>query len=117
MRERRTHSRVKTSRPALYVLDVYPGPKACSTVDLSLGGTRIETPYSLEPGQILEISIALGQRAVKCRSKVVHTLWDAGKRLMAGVRFEDLSKQNRAYLDEYILEIKEQDRKENRGPL
>jgi hypothetical protein len=79
-----------------------------STVDLSLGGVRLETPYSLEPGESLEISIAIGSRAVKCRGKVVHILRGAGQSLMAGVRFEELPKQDRAYLKEYISEVRAQ---------
>jgi c-di-GMP-binding flagellar brake protein YcgR len=117
MRERRTHPRVKTSRPAVYLPDVYPRPKVCSTVDLSLGGTRLETPYSLEPGERLQISIAIGPRVVKCRGKVVHVLRGADQRSMVGVRFEDLSKQHRGYLREYILKVKEQPDKETEDLL
>ena len=108
MIERRRHPRVKASHPVLYFTDIYPRPRVATTVDLSMGGTRIETPYSLVSGADLEMTIAIHPRVIKCTGQVVHTRWVDGERLNAGVRFEDMSKQDRLYLGEYISHVVQQ---------
>jgi hypothetical protein len=108
MTERRSQPRVEVSHPVLYFTDTYPRPQAGSTIDLSLGGTRIETLYGLISGDKLEISIATHPQVIKCRGEVVDTQWLDGERLKARVRFEDLSKQDGLYLREYIGYLIEQ---------
>lgn len=108
MIERRRYPRVKASHPVLYFTDIHPRPRVATTVDLSLGGTRIETPYGLVSGADLEISIAIHPRVIKCTGQVVHTRWVDSERLNAGVRFEDMPKQDRLYLGEYIAHVMQQ---------
>lgn len=108
MIERRSHPRVEVSHPVLYLNVIFPRPKVGSTVDLSIGGTRIETPYSLITNEILDISIAINPHVIKCRGEVVHVLDLIGERLQAGVRFEEMSKQDKLYLGEYISYVMEQ---------
>jgi len=108
MKERRSHPRVKASHAVLYFTDIYPRPKAATTVNLSLGGARIETPYGLNPGERLEIAIAIHPQAIKCRAKVVHIQSPNGEGLKAGVRFEELSEDDRLYLRQYLLNLMEQ---------
>ncbi|NIS69341.1 MAG: hypothetical protein GTO12_10440 [Proteobacteria bacterium] len=102
MTERRSQPRVEISHTVLYFSDHYPRPRVGSTLDLSHGGTRIETPYGLRKGERLEISIAIDPRVIKCRGKVVHLLWVSSNKLRVGIRFDDLSKQDRLYLKQYI---------------
>jgi len=105
MIERRNHPRVEVSHPVLYFTDLYPRPKVGSTIDLSLGGTRIETPHNLISGETLEISIAIHPQVIKCRAKVVYASQVRGERLKVGVRFEEMSKQDQHYLEDYISHI------------
>ena len=98
---------MKVSHPVLYFTGSYPRPKVGSTVDLSLGGARIETPHALISGERLEISIAIRPHVIKCRGQVVHILWPGGERLKAGIRFEDLPKEDRLYLREYLSHVME----------
>ncbi len=102
MAEKRSHPRVKASYPVLYSSHVYPRPKVGSTIDLSRGGARIETPFSLIPGETIEISIALNSQVIKCRGRVVSTSSLDGGRPAAGVEFEHISKHDELYLAEYI---------------
>lgn len=102
MIERRRHPRVEVSHPVLYFPDIYPRPRVATTVDLSLGGTRIETPYSLLFGEDLGISIAIYPEVIKCRGKVVHVFQSGDERLRAGVCFEEMSTQDRQYLGAYL---------------
>jgi hypothetical protein len=107
--ERRIHPRVEASHRVLFSADIYPRPRIVSTVDLGLGGTRIETtPFSLVPGEGLEISMLIHPKVIKCRGKVVHILRLKGERLQAGVAFEEMSKQDKLYLREHISRLLEQ---------
>lgn len=113
MIEKRSHPRVKASHPALYLTDNYERPRVATTVDLSMGGTKIETPYSLIPGERLQISIAIHPQVIKCRGTVVHTVELTGERLKAGalyeagVQFEEMSMHDRLYLGEHISHVME----------
>ncbi len=69
--ERRIHSRIEVTCPVLYSPDIYPRPKAASTLDLSMEGVRIETLYLLIEGERLEISIAINSKVIKSRGHVV----------------------------------------------
>ncbi len=106
--ERRTYPRVEASHPVLYSSNTYPRPKVANTVDLSLGGTRIETPYSLIAGETLKLSIAIHPQVIECKGEVVHVLWLNGETLKAGVRFDELSKLDRLYLRQHISYVMEQ---------
>ncbi|NIS67604.1 MAG: hypothetical protein GTO12_01240 [Proteobacteria bacterium] len=105
--ERRTYPRVEVSHPVLYSSNNHPRPKVASTLDLSVGGTRIETPYGLIAGETLKLSIAIHPQVIECRGEVVHILWQDGEGLKAGVRFDDLQKQDELYLGQYISYLRE----------
>ena len=104
--EKRNYPRVEVTHPVLYFPDILPRPKVASTLDLSMGGTKIETPYLLIEGERLEISIAIRKKVIKCRGHVVHTHWPVVRdRLKAGVQFEEISKEDGLYLSEYISSV------------
>lgn len=105
--ERRKYHRVGVMHPVLYYSDIYPRPKVASTLDLSLGGARIETRYSLIEHEGLEISIAIKPQVIKCRGRVIYALEPGGERHHAGIRFEDLSGQDTLFLGQYISSMKE----------
>ncbi len=103
--ERRIHPRVEVTYPVFYRPDILTRPKVASTLDLSVGGARVETLYLLIEGDRLEISIAINSKVIKSRGHVVHTEWPVGKRLKAGVQFEEISKEDGLYLSEYISSV------------
>ena len=100
--ERRSHPRVEVSHPVLYFNRICPRPKVSSTLDLSVGGTRIETPYNLILGEILEISIAIHTQVIRCKGEVVHASDSIIHGPKAGIRFEKLSSHDRLHLREYL---------------
>lgn len=107
--ERRRHPRAKVSHRVLYSSDIYPISRIVSTIDLSLGGTRIDTtPFGLTPGEDLEISILIGSKVIECKGEVVHILRLAGERLQAGIAFKEMSEQDESYLGEHISYLVEQ---------
>ena len=114
MTERRIYPRIKASHSALYFTRVCPRPRVASTVDLSIGGTRIETLYNLFSGEDLEISIAIHPQVIQCKGRVVHIVNVGGgkpeswTRFQAGVRFEEMSKADQRYLKAYIAQLMNQ---------
>jgi c-di-GMP-binding flagellar brake protein YcgR len=106
--ERRSQPRVGVSHPVLYVSDIRPRPKVGSTIDISLGGARIQTLQSLISGERLKISIAIRSQVIKCEGRVVYILWSCGENTKAGIRFEDLSGEDRDHLEEYIVDVLQQ---------
>jgi hypothetical protein len=106
--ERRSHPRVGVSHPVLYFTDIYPRPKAGSTLDLSLGGVRIDTPHDLITGERLEMSIAIRPQSIKCRGKAMYVLRPQTGSTTAGIRFEELSEHDKIYLRQYISYVMEQ---------
>ncbi|NIQ39915.1 MAG: hypothetical protein GTN81_15200 [Proteobacteria bacterium] len=109
MIERRRHPRIEVSHPVLYFPDISPRPRVATTVDLSMGGTKLVTPYGLISGEDLGISIAIYPQVIRCRGTVVHVFRSPNERLTAGVRFEEMSTQDRTYLGDYISSIMEQE--------
>jgi c-di-GMP-binding flagellar brake protein YcgR len=91
-----------------YFTDIYPRPKVATTVNLSLGGARIETPYGLDPKERLEIAIAIHPQTIKCRAKVVYIQSPNDAGLKAGVRFEELSEDDKLHLRQYLSKVMEQ---------
>jgi hypothetical protein len=105
--ERSNHPRVEVSHSVLCFSDVYSRPVVGSTVDLSLRETTIRTPFRFRAGETLEISIAIPPKVIKCKGEVVHVLGSKGEIPKAGVRFEDLSKEDELYLGQYISHLRE----------
>jgi hypothetical protein len=103
--ERRRHPRVKATCPLLHFSEIYPGPTAASTLDLSVGGTRMETFYNLIVGQRLGISFSIPSEVIQCKGEVIHILQSTDGKQQAGIRFDDLSKQDRLRVEDYILEL------------
>jgi hypothetical protein len=100
--ERRNHPRVAVSHPIHYHRGTGPGIEVSSTLDLSMGGVGIDTSCRLAMGEILDISIAIPPQVIKCKVRVVHVLRLIGKRLKAGLRFEEMSRKDRLCLGDYI---------------
>lgn len=108
MMERRKYHRIEAFHPVLYYSNIYPRPKVASTLNLSLGGARIETRSVLMKSEGLEISIAIRPEVIKCRGRVMYVLNSEGERSRAGVRFEGLSSEDSLCLGEYLSSIMEQ---------
>ncbi|NIQ38203.1 MAG: hypothetical protein GTN81_06405 [Proteobacteria bacterium] len=106
--ERRNHPRVAVTHPALYSSNVYPRPKVASTLDLSLGGTKIEIIHTLDKNEGLEISIAIQPQVIKCRGKVIYVQERENGKVEAGIQFEGLSAPDQLYLRQYLLHVMDQ---------
>jgi len=108
MIERRNFPRVEASHPVLYFTESYPRHKAAWTLDLSLGGTRIETSDSLTTGERFWINIAIHPETIKCRGKAIYVLDPENGSMKAGIQFEELSEHDKLYLRQYLSYVLEQ---------
>jgi c-di-GMP-binding flagellar brake protein YcgR len=102
MVERRNFPRVETSHPVLYFTGSYARPNVGWTVDLSLGGTRIESSNDLTPGDSFWIHVAIDHQTIKCRGKAIYVFERENGSMAAGVKFEELTEHDRLYLRQYI---------------
>ena len=100
--ERRVHPRVEVSHPILYLSQIYPRSHSASTLDLSLGGAKIQSLYSLDKDEGLEITIAIRPQVIKCRGKVVHIHEREKWRIEAGMKFEEVSEHDRHCLEQHL---------------
>ncbi len=106
--ERRVYPRVEISHTVLYQLEFYPRPTIASTLDLSVGGAKIETLYQLSVDEGLGISIAIQPQVIRSKGKVVHVTEQESGKVEAGIQFREMSETDRQYLRQYIFHIMEQ---------
>jgi c-di-GMP-binding flagellar brake protein YcgR len=108
MVERRNFPRVEAFLPVLYFTGGYPSPNVAWTLDLSLGGSRIEASNGLTTGDRFWMHIAIDRQTVKCRGKAICVLRPESGRMTAGVKFEELSEHDKLYLRQYLSWVMEQ---------
>ncbi|NIQ40100.1 MAG: hypothetical protein GTN81_16175 [Proteobacteria bacterium] len=106
--ERRAYPRVEVSHTVLYFTDFYPRPTVASTLDLSLGGTKIQSLYGLSSAEGLRLSIAIQPQVLKTRGKVVHVSERESGRVEAGIQFEKMSENDHHILKQYLFQVMEQ---------
>ena len=102
MIERRINPRVYESHPVFYARNSYANRGEASTLDLSMGGLRMEAPNHMKRDERLEVSVAIPPQTIKCRGKVIHVLKLRDQKAKVGVQFENLSPQDRLNLAKYI---------------
>ena len=105
MKERRKHLRIVALHPVLYYSNAYPRPKVASTLDISLGGARIETRSPLMNREELDISIAIHPNVIKCRGRVVYVIDSEDRRIRAGIQFEGLTQEDRSSLERFLFSL------------
>ncbi len=106
--ERRNFPRLEASLPVLYFTDAYPSPNVAWTLDLSLGGARIESSNGLTTGDRFWMHIAIDRQTIKCRGKAIHVLGPESGSMTAGVEFEELSEHDQLHLRQYLSYVVEQ---------
>ena len=116
MRERRNYPRIKASCSVAYSKVIYPKSTAASTVDLSEGGTKIQSLYSLDKDETLEISIAIKGQVIKSRGKVIHVVEREDGKIEAGIQFQELSEKDKLHLRQYLFHVMEKQAISNLSP-
>ncbi len=107
MKEKRNYPRIKASCSMVYSKDIYPKSTVASTVNLSEGGAKIQTLYSLDKDETLEISIAIAGQVIKSRGKVIHVVEREDGKIEAGIQFQELSEMDKFHLRQYLFQVME----------
>lgn len=100
MKDRRKYPRFPASH---HVSFTYNGRvRTSNTVDLSIGGARIETVFPMRVGDVIEVSIVIGGNTISPLGKVVHGRERVRLRYDSGFNFERLKEEDREYLSDYL---------------
>jgi c-di-GMP-binding flagellar brake protein YcgR len=91
IQEKRKHPRVPIKNPISYICIDDDGNQIDAgmgtTVDISQGGTLIETAKAIESNYILLISIDLDENIIETKGRVAHTRSVGSAKYLTGVQF------------------------------
>lgn len=99
-RERRRHKRFELSRALAYQWGMTKG--TLRTVDLSLGGVKIQTDSPIPVGDRLDLIILLEYEAIKPMGKVVRSNPSSNGKYDVGICFETISHQCLKRLERFL---------------
>jgi len=108
--ERRDSIRLKMDYPAICTrLDDQGreyGQKISRSMNISLGGMRLQSNLPVDPGEVLVITMALGENLVTFKGKVIYVTPSEGKGFEFGISIEDIENQDRITLTRFIYYFK-----------
>jgi hypothetical protein len=109
-REKRKWVRINTHRPCIVVRFDEEGNArdqgASSTLNLSSEEVGLETDFSVRPGEILKITMALGDQLVSFRGRVAYVKHSEGQSFQSGISIGDIGKMDRIALARFIYYFK-----------
>ena len=76
------------------------------TFNLSSEGVGLETNFLVRPGEILKITMALGDQVVSFRGRVAHVSHSEGQSFQSGISIGDIGKMDRIALARFIYYFK-----------
>jgi len=108
--ERRDSIRLKMDYPAICTrLDDQGGEygqKISRSMNISLGGVRLQSNLAVDPGEVLVITMALGENLITFKGKVIYVTPSEGKGFEFGISIEDIENQDRIALTRFIYYFK-----------
>jgi c-di-GMP-binding flagellar brake protein YcgR len=105
--ERRRYPRYEAVREITYSYGFYNEPIQAKTLELSLGGGRIETSLPLLVGENLEVNISVGEEEIDVLGKVIHTHQVSDSNFVVGLSFENISETKKKVLNHFFREYVE----------
>ena len=109
IQDRRHRDRVKMNYPATYTrYDRWGNPcdqKIVKVADVNLEGVRLQSSFRLEPQDILDVTLALGENLISFRGKVIHSRLSKEHDYELGVSIEDIDDEQRATLIRFLSQI------------
>ena len=101
--EARRHPRYAVHKPISYL---YEGKRFLAlTLNLGLGGTRIETRHYLPEDEPLDIHIDLGPNSIWTKGRPVYSWFLSGSRYISGLQFTEVSEQDQSSLKDYLVTL------------
>ena len=108
--ERRDSIRLKMDYPAIYIRfdnqGKEYGKKISRSMNVSLGGVRLQSNFPVDPGEVLDITMALGENSVTFKGKVIYVTPSEGKGFEFGISIEDIENRDRIALTRFIYYFK-----------
>ena len=105
--ERRRYPRYDPAPDITYSYGFYNEPIKAKTLELSLGGARIETELPLLVGENLEVNIAVEEEEIDVVGKVIHTNRVSDEGFIVGLSFENISEIKRKVLSHFFRDYVE----------
>jgi hypothetical protein len=107
---RRDSIRLKMDYPVLYTRFDNQG-RACDqkisrSMNVSLGGVRLHSSFSVDFGEVLDITMALGENLVTFKGKVVYTTGSEDRGFEMGISIEDIENQDKIALTRFFYYFK-----------
>jgi hypothetical protein len=104
--DRRDSIRLKMDYPALYTRFDNQG-RACDqkishSMNVSLGGVKLQSSFPVDSGETLDISMALGENLVTFKGKVAYVSGSEDQGFELGISIEDIEDQDKISLTRFI---------------
>jgi hypothetical protein len=107
--ERRGSIRLKMIYPALYTRFDNQGrecdQKISRSMDVSQGGVRLQSSFLVDSGEVLDITMALGENLVTFKGKVVYVAPSEDQGFELGISIQDIEVQDRVALTRFIDDL------------
>jgi len=104
--DRRGSIRLKMIYPALYTRFDNQGraydQKISRSKDVSQGGVRLQSGFRVDSGEVLDITMALGETLVTFKGKVIYVTPSEDQSFELGISIEDIKNQDRVALTRFI---------------
>ncbi|MCK5552802.1 MAG: PilZ domain-containing protein [Deltaproteobacteria bacterium] len=104
--DRRDSIRLKMDYPVLYTRFDNQGrecdQKISRSMDVSLGGVRLQSSFLVDSGEALDITMALGENLVTFKGKVAYVSGSEDQGFELGISIEDIEDQDKISLTRFI---------------
>lgn len=108
--DRRGSIRLRMMYPALYTRVDDKGraydQKISRSMNVGLGGVKLQSSYPVDSGEVLNISMALRENLINFKGKVVYVIGSENQRFELGISIEDIEDQDRIALKRFIYYFK-----------
>ena len=108
--DRRASIRLKMIYPAIYTRFDNRGrafdQKISRSMNVSLGGVRLQSSFLVNSGEVLDITMALGEDLVTFKGKVMYVTSTEDQGFEFGISIEDIEHQDRIALTHFIDDFK-----------
>ena len=103
---RKDSIRLKVIYPAIFTrFDNQGRPcdqKICRSMNVSQRGVRLQSNFPVDSGELIDITIALGENLVAFKGKVVYVASSEDESFEFGISIEEINDQDRAALTQFI---------------
>lgn len=107
---RRESIRLSMMYPALYTRVDEKGnaydQKMSRSMNVSLGGVKLQSNYSVDSGEVLDISMALRENLINFQGKVVYVRGSEDRGFELGISIEDIADEDKIALRRFIYYFK-----------